>query len=112
MTEPTTEQLQDLLKICELTTGNSAPIHLMRMDERTGELFILAGENLEIFIDSRGRASYDLTTLEVDGKAELRDYILHNSDDEEALHNFSDMVRANAEPLNPYDLPEIIQRQN
>jgi len=30
------------------------PIYLVRLDERTGEIFILAGDNIEILINRNG----------------------------------------------------------
>lgn len=35
------------------------PIYLVRLDERTGNVFILAGEELEILIDHNGELVND-----------------------------------------------------
>jgi len=59
MTEPNKQQLKDFVKICEILTTNLAPILLVKMNERTNDLLIFAGENIEIVIDDRGRATYD-----------------------------------------------------
>jgi hypothetical protein len=44
-------------------------------------------------------------------KADLRAYVLQHPDDNEAFYELSDRIKANAKPLNPDDLPEIIQRK-
>ncbi len=56
MNEPTEAQLRSLYRICYvLTNVMFQPIHIMRMDERTRNLFILAGHSedteLEIRLD-------------------------------------------------------------
>jgi hypothetical protein len=33
------------------------PIYLVRLDERTNDIFILAGEDIQILIDSDGEAT-------------------------------------------------------
>lgn len=58
MTSPTQAQLQKLYIQCyALTNVMFQPIHIIRMDERSGNLFILAGqaETLEFEIDPQGR---------------------------------------------------------
>ncbi|MEG4343499.1 hypothetical protein QUB70_09440 [Microcoleus sp. A003_D6] len=45
MREPTTEQLRSLYRLCHLLTNVMFhPIHIVRLDERTLNLFILAGQ--------------------------------------------------------------------
>ncbi len=44
-------------------------------------------------------------------KAELRAYVLKNPEDNEAFYELSDRIRANAKPLDPDQLPAIIQRK-
>jgi hypothetical protein len=49
MREPTTEELRSLYRLCHLLTNVMFhPIHIVRLDERTLNLFILAGQNEEI----------------------------------------------------------------
>ncbi len=55
--EPTVAQLQSLYRYCyRLANVFFQPIHVVRLDERTGNLFILAGyeETLEFEIGARG----------------------------------------------------------
>ncbi len=57
MNEPTLAQLKQLYLLSHtLTNVIFQPIHIIRMDERTQNLFILAGhqENLEIVITPDG----------------------------------------------------------
>lgn len=42
-------------------------------------------------------------------KAELRAYVLQNPEDNEAFYELSDRIKANARPLNPDELPAILQ---
>jgi hypothetical protein len=54
---PTSAQLRSLYIQCyTITNMFLQPIHLVRMDERTGNLFILAGnsESIEVEIDPQG----------------------------------------------------------
>lgn len=49
MREPTTAQLQSLYRLCHLLTNIMfQPIHIVRLDKRTWNLFILAGKGEEI----------------------------------------------------------------
>lgn len=55
--EPTAVQLQSLYRQCHwLTNVGLHPIHIVRLDERTGNIFILAGreESIELEIKSDG----------------------------------------------------------
>ena len=57
MSKPTQAQLQKLYELCQpLTNMLLQPIHLIRLDERTGNLFILAGreETIEVEIKPSG----------------------------------------------------------
>lgn len=58
MREPTTAQLQSLYRLCHLLTNMMfQPIHIVRLDERTWNLFMLAGngEEIEFEIQLDGR---------------------------------------------------------
>ena len=49
MRKPTAAQLQTLYRLCHLLTNLMfQSIHIVRLDERTLNLFILAGQNEEI----------------------------------------------------------------
>ncbi|OKH24442.1 hypothetical protein NIES593_07110 [Hydrococcus rivularis NIES-593] len=49
MNEPTAAQLRSLYRLCHLLTNVMfQPIHIVRLDERTLNLFILAGQHEEI----------------------------------------------------------------
>jgi len=57
MEEPTEAQLRKLYELCyTLTNTMLQPIHLVRLDERTGNLFILAGheETIEFEVNPDG----------------------------------------------------------
>lgn len=58
MREPTAAQLRSLYRLCHLLTNVMfQPIHTVRLDERTLNLFILAGqgEEIELEIQPDGR---------------------------------------------------------
>jgi hypothetical protein len=57
MKQPTETQLRSLYRQCHwLTNVAFQPVHLVRLDERTGNLFILAGheESIELQIKPDG----------------------------------------------------------
>jgi hypothetical protein len=57
MIEPTFIQLQNLYRQSHfLTNSTFQPIHIIRMDERTGNIYVLAGqeESIEFQIDLTG----------------------------------------------------------
>lgn len=57
MMEPTEAQLRKLYELCHtLTNVVFQPIHIVRIDERTGNLFILAGreETIEFEVNNKG----------------------------------------------------------
>ena len=57
MEEPTEAQLRKLYELCyTLANVMFQPIHIIRLDERTGNLFILAGreETIEFEVDNKG----------------------------------------------------------
>ncbi|MEH2446178.1 MAG: hypothetical protein V7K18_10435 [Nostoc sp.] len=50
--QPTTGQLQCLYRLChQLTNVMLQPIQIVRLDERTLNIFILAGQNEEIELE-------------------------------------------------------------
>ena len=57
MEEPTEAQLRKLYELCyTLANVMFQPIHIIRLDDRTGNLFILAGreETIEFEVDNKG----------------------------------------------------------
>jgi hypothetical protein len=59
--EPTVEQLKELFRLSYLLTKMLLPVNLVRTDERTGDLVILAGDEIEVTVDKQGRVNYDQT---------------------------------------------------
>ncbi|MBW4622139.1 MAG: hypothetical protein KME17_22645 [Cyanosarcina radialis HA8281-LM2] len=51
---PTVEQGMICIILCQSLTNFYRPIVLLRLDERTGNIYILAGDELEIEIDRGG----------------------------------------------------------
>ncbi|WP_414581267.1 DUF6888 family protein [Scytonema sp. PCC 10023] len=51
---PTAEQGLECIKVCQILSNFYQDIHLFRFDETTGEIFILAGETIEISINRDG----------------------------------------------------------
>ncbi|MEZ2236373.1 MAG: DUF6888 family protein [Microcoleus sp.] len=54
MNLPTAEQSIMCVILCQSLTNTFTPVFIVRLDERTGNLFILAGDNIEIEIDRDG----------------------------------------------------------
>jgi hypothetical protein len=55
MNFPTSEQGIECVVLCQsMTSKFLIPIHIVRLDERTGNIFILAGDNIEIEIYRNG----------------------------------------------------------
>jgi hypothetical protein len=52
--KPTNEQAQALYRICYQLTKFCKSIELVRLDERTGNLYVLAGKDLEFEIKPSG----------------------------------------------------------
>ncbi|WP_390435281.1 DUF6888 family protein [Coleofasciculus chthonoplastes] len=59
---PTAAQASKCYLVCYALTKMYQPIFLVRIDERTGNLFILAGDDIEILIDPDGELIYDNAT--------------------------------------------------
>ncbi|WP_407682442.1 DUF6888 family protein [Pseudocalidococcus azoricus] len=51
---PTAEQAIRCVILCQCLTNTFTPIFVLRLDERTGNLFLLAGDNIEIKIYRNG----------------------------------------------------------
>ncbi|WP_422614676.1 DUF6888 family protein [Merismopedia glauca] len=52
---PTADQGIMCITLCQSLTSTFTPIYLVRLDERTGNVFILAGDSIEIDIYRNGR---------------------------------------------------------
>ncbi|AFY46868.1 hypothetical protein Nos7524_0970 [Nostoc sp. PCC 7524] len=52
---PTAEQGIMCVTLCQSLTNTFTPIFIVRLDERTGNVFILAGDNIQIEIYRNGR---------------------------------------------------------
>jgi hypothetical protein len=52
---PTADQGIMCVTLCQSVTNTFIPIFIVRLDERTGNVFILAGDNIEIEIYRNGR---------------------------------------------------------
>ena len=53
----TPEQAMELYKMCQNLTSMYLPINLVTMDGRSLNLYILAGEEMEILIDSKSEVT-------------------------------------------------------
>jgi hypothetical protein len=52
---PTAEQGITCITLCQSITNTFVPIFVIRLDERTSNVFILAGDSMEIEIYRNGR---------------------------------------------------------
>lgn len=48
--QPTFEQLKELYRVSVELTTMYVSIHLVRLDERTSNVIVLAGEGIEVYI--------------------------------------------------------------
>jgi hypothetical protein len=55
--KPTVEQTMELYKMCQNLTSMYLPINLITIDERTQNLYLLAGQELEVLINPQGEVS-------------------------------------------------------
>ncbi|WP_445727666.1 DUF6888 family protein [Kamptonema formosum] len=61
---PTDDQAQTSLRVCQMLSNVSKDIQLFRFDPRTGIVFIFAGEELQIIVYPNGRWRFlDATEL-------------------------------------------------
>ena len=56
--KPTVEQTMELFRVCQNLTQMYLPLNLVRLDERTGNVVIIAGEEIVIVIDKTGNVDY------------------------------------------------------
>lgn len=56
--EPTPEQLRESYRVCSELTNMFLSVHLIRLDRRTGEVYILAGDGLQVLIRPNGKVRY------------------------------------------------------
>ncbi|MBW4587259.1 hypothetical protein G7B40_019430 [Aetokthonos hydrillicola Thurmond2011] len=56
--EPTPEQMKECYRICTELTKMFLSVHLVRLDKRTGEVYILAGDGLQVLIRSNGKVRF------------------------------------------------------
>ncbi|WP_103124297.1 DUF6888 family protein [Nostoc cycadae] len=56
---PTSEQTRTCFIICQNITSLFLPIFLVRIDERTGNIYILAGQETGILITRDGKWRYE-----------------------------------------------------
>lgn len=55
--QPTLEQIKELYRISIELTSMYAPIYLVRLDERTSNVIVLAGEEIEVYIHPNGEVT-------------------------------------------------------
>ncbi|MFK0732144.1 MAG: DUF6888 family protein [Gloeotrichia echinulata GP01] len=58
MPEPTVEQAKELFRVCYQLTTMYCSIHIVRIDETTDRIYILAGEETQLEIFPNGRVRY------------------------------------------------------
>lgn len=55
--QPTFEQLKELYRVSVELTTMYVSIHLVRLDERTSNVIVLAGEGIEVYIYPDGEVT-------------------------------------------------------
>lgn len=56
--EPTIAQLKQMYRICQSLTQMYIPVYLITIDWRSKDLFILAGNEIEVTITLEGNVDY------------------------------------------------------
>ncbi|MDJ0745853.1 MAG: hypothetical protein QNJ32_21170 [Xenococcaceae cyanobacterium MO_167.B27] len=51
---PTNQQAQASLRVCQMLSNGYQDIHLFRFDKKIGNVFILAGDDIQIVIPPKG----------------------------------------------------------
>jgi hypothetical protein len=51
---PTNKQAQASLRVCQMLSNSYKDIHLFRFDDRLGDVFILAGDDIQIVVPPSG----------------------------------------------------------
>lgn len=51
---PTNKQAQASLRVCQMLSNSYKDIHLFRFDDKVGNVFILAGQDIQIVVPSNG----------------------------------------------------------
>ena len=59
---PTTEQMLACIRICQALSNLYLDIHLFRFDEKTEELYILAGQSIGLTIFNNGLWEFENDT--------------------------------------------------
>ncbi|MDY7005147.1 MAG: hypothetical protein SWX82_14705 [Cyanobacteriota bacterium] len=54
---PTEKQAVNCFIMCQRITQMYLPISLVRLDERSNDIFILAGEDIQVLIDRNGEVT-------------------------------------------------------
>lgn len=62
--EPTPEQKTVMYRICKQLTKMFTSVHIITIDDRTQDLIIIAGEEIEVSISTIGKVSYGSTEAE------------------------------------------------
>ncbi len=52
--EPTNKQAQASLRVCQMLSNGYKDIHLFRFDKKMGNVFVLAGNDIQIVIPPTG----------------------------------------------------------
>ncbi|WP_422632159.1 DUF6888 family protein [Stenomitos frigidus] len=55
---PTAAQTLECFSVCYSLTKMYLPIYIVRIDERTGDIFILAGEETIVLINRDGKRTF------------------------------------------------------
>jgi hypothetical protein len=103
---PTAQQGIRCVILCQSLTDTFTPIVVVRLDEQTGNLFMLAGDNYrDSYLSQWSVEVYlvksDFSTMT---KGELRAYVIAHPDDRTAFYTFVDRF-ANESSSEIYDLP-------
>jgi hypothetical protein len=53
-----------MYRICQQLTKMYTPIYLVTTDRRTGDLIIIAGEEIEVSVNPEGKVNYESTEAE------------------------------------------------
>lgn len=108
---PTSRQEAKCFILCQNFTAMFVPINILRLDERTGDIYILAGEDLEVIVFRDGDGDLSMQPdFSIMSPRELRAYLLQHRNDTDAIHarmqqilNDPNAISYSAEEISRFD---------
>lgn len=102
---PTPEQLDEFFAVSTELTKMQIVIHMLKVDEKTGELFMSFSEDLQALIRINGTIKY--LYPDSDSDKELKNYVLQNRTDNDAIHSMVLLIQEKGQRV--YSAEELVE---